>query len=102
MRDELTTDEAKLAGWRIDDLAALCASIAYIISKGGKARRKELEKLLENKIPSWRVDINLNRFVRLGYLIEDDNEQIYLGWRTRAEVDQKKLIDLLLEAEAST
>ncbi|MCD6470811.1 hypothetical protein J7L29_08465 [Candidatus Bathyarchaeota archaeon] len=102
LRDNLTTDEAKLVGWRIDDLAALCASIAYIISKGGKARRKELEKLLENKIPSWRVDINLNRFVRLGYLIEDDNEQIYLGWRTRAEVDQKKLIDLLLEAEAST
>lgn len=102
LKDNLTTDEAKLVGWRIDDLAALCASIAYIISKGGKAPRKELEKLLESKIPDWRVDMNLNRFVRLGYLIEDDNEQIYLGWRTRAEVDQKRLIDMLLEAEMST
>jgi len=102
LREDLTTDEAKLVGWRIDDLAALCASIAYIISKGGKAQRKELEKLLENKIPGWRVDINLNRFVRLGYLMEDDNEQMYLGWRARAEVDQKKLIDLLLETETKT
>jgi len=31
--------------------------------------------------------------------MEDENEQLYLGWRTRAEVDQKKLIDLLLEYE---
>jgi len=43
--------------------------------------------------------MDLNRFVRAGYLIEDENGQIYLGWRTRAEVDQKKLIDLLLRTE---
>lgn len=99
LKDDLAADEAKMVGWRIDDLAALCASIAYIISKGGKVQRKDLEDLLKNKIPNWRVEIDLNRFIRLGYLIEDENEQIYLGWRTRTEVDQKKLIDLLLKAE---
>ncbi|MEM2342120.1 MAG: hypothetical protein QXX94_06245 [Candidatus Bathyarchaeia archaeon] len=100
LRDSLGVEEAKMVGWRIDDMAALCASIAYIISKGGKVQRKELEDLLKNKIPNWRVDINLNKFIRMGYLMEDENEQVYLGWRTRAEVDQKKLIDLLLEAKA--
>lgn len=99
LRSGFTSKDLKLMGWRIDDLAALCASITYITSKGGKVQRKDLEDLLKNKIPGWRVDINLNRFVRSGYLIEDENGQIYLGWRTRAEVDQKKLIDLLLKAE---
>ncbi len=99
LRSGFTSRDLKLIGWRIDDLAALCASIAYIISKGGKAQRKDLEDLLKNKIPGWRVDIDLNRFVRSGYLIEDENGQIYLGWRTRAEVDQKKLVDLLLKTE---
>ena len=87
----------KLVGWRIDDLAGLAVSLAFIISKGGKASRKDLEDLLKMKLPGWRVDMNLNRYLRLGYLIEDENEQLYLGWRARAEVDQKKLIELLLE-----
>ncbi|MEM2309786.1 MAG: hypothetical protein QXV71_04725 [Candidatus Bathyarchaeia archaeon] len=100
LRDNLRVEEAKMVGWRIDDMAALCASIAYIISRGGKVQRKELEDLLKSKIPEWRVDIDLNKFIRLGYLIEDENGQVYLGWRTRAEVDQKKLIDLLFEAES--
>jgi len=99
LKSGLTPKEAKLMGWRIDDIAALCVSIAYITSKGGKVSRKDLEDLLKSKIPGWRVDMDLNRFVRAGYLIEDENGQIYLGWRTRAEVDQKKLIDLLLRTE---
>ena len=28
--------------------------------------------------------------------MQDDKGQLYLDWRTRAEVDQKKLIDMLL------
>jgi len=99
LRDSLAAEEAKLVGWRIDDLAALCASIAYLTSRGGKASRKELEDLLKAKIPEWRVEVDVNKFVKMGYLIEDENEQIYIGWRARAEVDQKKLVDLLLEAE---
>jgi hypothetical protein len=32
-------------------------------------------------------------------LTQDESGQVYLDWRTRAEVDQKALIDLLLSAE---
>ncbi len=31
--------------------------------------------------------------------MQDDKGQLYLDWRTRAEVDQKALIDMLLSAE---
>jgi hypothetical protein len=93
----LAPKEIKLVGWRIDDLAGLAVSLGFIISKGGKAPRKEVEDLLRVKLPGWRVDLNLNRYVKSGYLIEDENSQLYLGWRTRAEVDQKRLVDLFLE-----
>lgn len=96
IKDEMTTEDAKMMGWRIDDLAALCASIAFIISRGGKTPRKDLEDLLKEKMPEWRVEANLNKFMRMGYLVEDENGIVYIGWRTRAEVDQKKLIDLLI------
>jgi len=102
LRGSLMPKEAKLVGWRIDDLAALAISLGYIISKGGKAPRKDLEDILRSKLPGWRVDVNLSRYVRSGYLIEDESGQLYLGWRTRAEVDQKRLIDLLLETEVKS
>jgi len=96
---ELTTKETKFCGWRIDDIAGLAISILYIISKRGKAPREEVEDLLQNKLPNWRVDMNMNRYIRSGYLAEDENRQMYLDWRTRAEVDQKALVDLLLGVE---
>jgi len=102
LREELTLEDAKMIGWRIDDLAALAVTLAYIISKGGKAPRKEVEDLLKVKIPEWRVEMNLNRYLKSGYIIEDEREMLYLGWRARAEVDEKKLIDLLLGEELKT
>jgi len=99
LREDLTLEDAKMIGWRIDDLAALAVTLAYIISKGGKAPRREVEDLLKVKIPGWRVEMNLNRYLKSGYIIEDEKEMLYLGWRTRAEVDEKKLIDLLLGEE---
>ena len=93
------SQETKLIGWRIDDLAGLAVTLSFIISKGGKTPRKDLETLLRTKLPGWRVDLNLHRYLRAGYIVEDENGQLFLGWRTRAEVDQKKLIDLLLEAD---
>jgi len=75
-------------------------SISYVISKKGRAPREEVEELLRSKLPGWRVDINMNRYIRSGYLAEDENKQLYLDWRTRAEVDQNVLVDLLLEAES--
>lgn len=100
LRGTITSKETKLCGWRIDDIAGLAMTISYIISKKGKAPRKEVEELLRDKLPGWRVDINLPRYIRAGYLAEDKNSQLYLDWRTRAEVDQKSLVDMLLGVES--
>ncbi|MGD0027323.1 MAG: hypothetical protein ABSC91_00095 [Candidatus Bathyarchaeia archaeon] len=96
LRGEITPKEAKMVGWRIDDLAGLAITISYIISNRGKAPRKEIEDTLRDKLPGWKVGVNIDRYIRYGYLTQDENEQLYLDWRTRAEVDQKALIDLVL------
>ncbi len=92
----------KLMGWRVDDLAGLAITISYIISKKGQAARKDVEKLLGEKMPNWKIGLNLDRYMRYGYLMQDDNGQLFLDWRTRAEVDQKALINMLLNAEKQT
>jgi hypothetical protein len=92
----------KLMGWRIDDLAGLAITISYIVSNKGQAPRKDVEKLLSEKMPNWKVGLNVDRYVRYGYLLQDDKSMLYLDWRTRAEVDQKALIDMLLNAEKQT
>jgi len=99
LRGELTPKETKMIGWRIDDLAGLAVTIADIISKKGQAPRKEVEELLSEKLPGWKVGLNIDRYIRYGYLLQDDNAQLYLDWRTRAEVNEKALIDMLLSAE---
>ena len=96
LRGELTPKEAKMIGWRIDDLAGLAITIAYIISQKGKTPRKEVEDLLRNKLPGWKVGQNIDRYIRYGYLTQDESGQLYLDWRTRAEVDEKALISMLL------
>jgi len=100
LRGGLTPKETKMMGWRIDDIAGLATAISYIVSKKGKAPREEVENLLRDKLPGWRVDINMDRYIRSGYLAEDENRQLYLDWRTRAEIDQKALVDLLLGTES--
>ena len=102
LRGELTPKEAKMIGWRIDDLAGLAVTISYIISKKGQSPRKEVEKLLYEKLPRWKVGLNIDRYIRYGYLQQDDKDQLYLDWRTKAEVDEKALIDMLLSSEAQT
>jgi hypothetical protein len=99
LRGGLTPKETKLTGWRIDDIAGLAIAIASIISKKGTAPRDEIEHLLREKLPGWRVDTNIDRYIRAGYLAEDENKQLYLDWRTRAEVDERALLDLLLVIE---
>lgn len=102
LRGELVPKEAKMIGWRIDDFAGLVVAIAYVLSEKGKAPREEVEQLLREKIPGWKVGLNVDRYIRYGYLTEDENGQLYLDWRTRAEVDEKALIDLLLGVETKT
>jgi hypothetical protein len=96
LRGGLTPKETKMSGWRIDDIAGLAITIASIIAKKGKASRDEVEALLRDKLPGWRVDLNIDRYIRAGYLAQDENKQLFLDWRTRAEVDEKTLVDLLL------
>jgi len=99
LRGSLPAADAQASGWRIDDLAALTATLTYLASRQGKASRGEVERLLSSKLPSWRVGIALDRFVRLGYLHEDENEVLTVGWRTRAEVDLETLTESLLISE---
>lgn len=102
LRGGLTPKETKLSGWRIDDTAGLAIAIALVISKKGRVPRDEVEGMLRDKLPGWRVDVNIDRYIRAGYLAQDENRQLYLDWRTRAEVDEKTLVNLLLAAEGST
>jgi hypothetical protein len=96
MRGTVNQKTAKTIGWRIDDIAGLAVSVAYIISKQGKAIRQDVERVLEEKLPGWRVRLNIDRYIHQGYLGENEQGILYLDWRARAEVDTKKLIDLVM------
>jgi hypothetical protein len=96
-----TLTEARTFGWRIDDMAMLTVTLAHIMSKRGKAPLKEIERVLDEKFPRWRVESTIDRFIRRGYLSEDEEGLLYRGWRTRAEIDQKTLLGLLLGKEKS-
>jgi len=99
LRGDLTPKEAKMIGWRIDDLAGLAIIVSFIIAKRGQTNRKEVEKLLNEKLPDWKVGPNIDKYIRYGYIQQDDNTQLYLGWRTRAEIDERALINMLLGSE---
>ena len=91
-----TISEAETSGIRIDDLAVLAATIAFITSKQGRASRREAEQFLREKFPKWRVEYSLDRYLKRGYLEQDDKALLHVGWRTRAEVDEKTLMTMLL------
>lgn len=91
--------DVRTFGWRIDDMAMLTVALAHILAKGGKAPLKEIERVLEEKFPRWRMESTIDRFIRRGYLSEDEEGLVYIGWRARAEVDQKTLLGLLLGKE---
>jgi len=99
LKGTLGLKEARMIGWRIDNLAALGASIAYLVSKQGKATRQDLEKLLGHKFGRWKGVTLVDIFLRTGYLEEDDTGAISLGWRTRSEIDLRTLMTKLAEAK---
>jgi len=100
LRGPPTATDARLSGWRIDDVAALAATVAYILSRQGKALQRDVERLLEPKFPGWVVQYDLERFLRRGYLTRDERGMLYLGWRSRAEIDEKLLLNLIMGEEA--
>ncbi len=95
-KESPTVSEAETAGIRIDDLAVLAATIAFINSKQGRVARREVEHFLREKFPKWRVEYSLDRYVRRGYLEQDERTMLHVGWRTRAEVDEKTLMTMIL------
>ena len=96
LRGTIDQKIAKTIGWRVDDIAGLAVATAYIISQQRKSPRNEIEKILQEKLPGWRVKISLDKYIHEGYLGEDNQGYLYLDWRTRAEIDQKKLVDYIL------
>ncbi len=94
--------EIRGSGWRIDEMAALTACLSLILSRGGKVKRKEIDELLEKKIPSWRARTIVERFFRMGYLSLGEEDEVIVGWRSRVEIDLQKLMNLLLGREAGT
>ena len=96
LRGTVDQKAAKTIGWRIDDIAGLAVSVAYLISKQGKSPRVDVERVLEEKLPGWRVKLNVDRYIQQGYLGEDEQGVMYLDWRSRAEIDTKKLVDLVV------
>jgi hypothetical protein len=99
LKGSLGFKEAKMIGWRIDNLAALAASIAYLLSKQGKAPRDDLERLLANKFGKWKAVTLVDIFLRTGYLEEDDAGVMALGWRAQSEVDLKALMTKMAEVK---
>ncbi|MBS7641930.1 MAG: hypothetical protein QXQ29_06185 [Candidatus Bathyarchaeia archaeon] len=98
VKDDIKMSEAISAGWRIDELAILAASVAYIASRQGSVSSRELIHLLEAKFPRWFVEATLRRLIRSGYL-EQDRDTIMIGWRSKAEIDISKLLELLVRMD---
>lgn len=99
LKGTLGVKEAKMIGWRVDNLSALSASIAYLVSKQGKAPREDVERLLAHKFGRWKAITLVDIFLRTGYLDEDDAGIISLGWRTNSEVDLRQLMTKMAEAK---
>ena len=99
LRGTLAPREARMSGWRIDNLAALAACLALVVSKQGKSERKELEALIGHKAGRWRALTLTDTFLRTGYLEEDEEGLVMLGWRTRAELDLQSLMMLVAESK---
>lgn len=96
LKGSLSTSDLVMSGWRVDDVAALIVAVALITSREGKLSRRDVEAVLREKFAGWRVDYNLNRFIRLGYLSQDEQGILFIGWRSRAEIDEKLMIKLIL------
>ncbi|MFH0849234.1 MAG: hypothetical protein V1857_07010 [archaeon] len=100
LKQGLTLKEARMCGWRIDNLAGLCMMLTYIVSKQGKAPRKEVESIVGRKFGRWRTLSMIDAFIRNGYLGENEEGLLHLDWRTKAEVDLKTLMSNVIETES--
>jgi hypothetical protein len=100
LKGSLGLKEAKMIGWRIDNLAALTGAIAYLVAKQGKAPRDDVEKVIAQKYGRWKAATLVDIFLRTGYLEEDDAGVTSLGWRTKSEVNLPALMTKMTEGKA--
>jgi hypothetical protein len=100
LKGSLGLKEAKMIGWRIDNLAALSGAIAYLVAKQGKAPRDDVEKVIAQKYGRWKAATLVDIFLRTGYLEEDDAGVTSLGWRTKSEVNLPALMTKMTEGKA--
>ncbi|HYB84336.1 MAG TPA: hypothetical protein VED86_03325 [archaeon] len=100
LKGSLGVKEAKMIGWRIDNLAALTGAIAYLVAKQGKAPRDDVERVVAEKYGRWKAATLVDIFLRAGYLEEDDAGVTSLGWRTKAEVNLPALMTKMTEGRA--
>lgn len=99
LKGSLGLKEAKMIGWRIDNLAALSGAIAYLVAKQGKAPRDDVEKVIAQKYGRWKAATLVDIFLRTGYLEEDDAGVTSLGWRTKSEVNLPALMTKMTEGK---
>jgi len=100
LKGSLGLKEAKMIGWRIDNLAALSGAIAYLVAKQGKAPREDVERVVAQKYGRWKAATLADIFLRAGYLEEDDTGVMSLGWRTKSEVNLPALMTKMTEGKA--
>ena len=100
LKGSLGLKEAKMIGWRIDNLAALSGAIAYLVAKQGKAPRDDVEKVIGQKYGRWKAATLVDVFLRSGYLEEDDAGVMAIGWRTKSEVNLPTLMTKMTEGKA--
>ena len=53
--------------------------------------------MIGQKVGRWRALTLTDAFLRSGYLEEDEEGLVKLGWRTRAELDLESLMMLIAE-----
>ncbi len=92
LADPLNISDIPTLGYSLDELAVLSATLAYLLTKNEKANYKEIVEMLETKYQKWRVEAILERWVRRGYLVKNDDGTISIGWRTEVEVDKQELL----------
>src|SRR5207245_9770472 len=78
LKGTLTPREARMTGWRIDNLAALAACLSLIVSKQGKSERKEIEEISGQKGGRCRALSLTDALLHYGYLKEADEGLVEL------------------------
>jgi len=101
LKDPLSIYDASTAGWSIDDLAGMAVTLATIVSRRGKAPRREVERILGEKFPNWKAGLFVERCVRRGYVAVDEDNNLVLDWRSRGELDLQKFLQYVLGAGIS-